>query len=166
MNTDTKNFLNNLLFDTQCGQNDSETPFTEEESIQGCTIEDFSPEFVRAVEGFIDGFISFLNKEEFDTDRLMYLDRSFGANVYCSLSGMGVGFFDEYSDPDKTLGDELTNLIKEYSGNNYRFEELAYSLSKNEKGKIDLAFIPSAIDEYRNKMFKVTDATNPADLSA
>ena len=155
MNTDTKNFLNNLLFDTQCGQNDSETPFTEEESIQDCTIEDFSPEFVSAVEDFIDGFISFLNKKEFRMARLKYLERSFGGNVYLSLSGAGAGFFDEYGDPEKTLGDELTSLIKEYSGNNYRFEELSYSLSKNEKGELDLAIIPSAIDEYRSKIFNV-----------
>ena len=158
MNIHTENFLNNLLFDAQCGQNDSETPFTEEESIQGCTIHDFSPEFVSAVEGFIDGFISFLNKKEFDMARLDYLERSFGGNVYLSLSGAGAGFFDEYGDPDKTLGDELQSLIKEYSGSSHRFEELSYSLSKNEKGELDLAIIPSAIDEYRNKIFQVENA--------
>ena len=86
----------------------------------------------------------------------MYLDRSFGANVYCSLNGGGVGFFDEYGDPDKTLGDELQALLKEYSGSSHRFEELSYSLSKNEKGELDLVcVIPGATNEYRNRTFNV-----------
>ena len=164
MNTDTKNFLNNLLFDAQCGQNDSELPFTEEESIQGCTIHDFSPEFVSAVEGFIDGFISFLNKKEFDMARLDYLERSFGGNVYCSLNGGGVGFFDEYTNEDKNLGRELQEWLRKYSGNAYRFEGLSSLLFKNKKGELDLAFIPSAIDEYRTKMFKGAEV--PLDPSA
>jgi len=155
MNTDTKNFLEYLLEAAAYDEKENETPFTEEESIQGCTIHDFSPEFVSAVEGFIDGFISFLNKKEFDMARLDYLERSFGGNVYLSLSGVGAGFFDEYGDPDKTLGDELQSLIKEYSGSSHRFEELSYSLSKNEKGELDLAIIPSAIDEYRSQIFNV-----------
>ena len=137
MNTDTKNFLEYLLEEAAYNEKESETPTLEDESISDCTVDDFSPEFVRMVEGFIDGFISFLNKKEFDMARLDYLERSFGGNVYLSLSGAGAGFFDEYGDPDKTLGDELTSLIKEYSGNNYRFEALAYSIDKNEKGELD-----------------------------
>jgi len=155
MNIYTTDFLEYLLEAAAYDEKENETPFTGDESIQGCTIHDFSPEFVRMVEGFIDGFVSFLNKKEFNMARLKYLERSFGGNIYLSLSGAGAGFFDEYGDPDKTLGDELTSLIKEYSGNNYRFEALAYSIDKNEKGELDLAFIPSAIDEYRSKIFNV-----------
>lgn len=155
MNIYTIDFLKYLLEEATYNEKENETPTPKDESIADCTVDDFSPEFVRMVEGFIDGFISFLNKKEFDTNRLDYLERSFGANVYCSLNGGGVGFFDEYPSNDRTLGDELQALIKEYSGNNYRFEELSYSLSKNEKGELDLAIIPSAIDEYRSKIFNV-----------
>ena len=155
MNTDTKNFLEYLLEEASYNEKENETPTPEDESIADCTVDDFSPEFVRAVEGFIDGFISFLNKKEFDMARLDYLERSFGANVYCSLNGGGVGFFDEYPSNDRTLGDELQALIREYSGNNYRFESLSFYLDKNKKGELDLSFNPSAIDEYRSKIFNV-----------
>lgn len=155
MKTETKNFLEYLLEDAAADEKEMDTPPPEDESIADCTIYDFSPEFVSAVEGFIDGFISFLNKQGFNMTRLGNVSRSFGANVYCSLAGMGIGFFDEYTNDDKNLGRELQEWIRKYSGNAYRFETLSHSLSKNEKGELDLAFIPSAIDEYRNKTFNV-----------
>jgi len=146
--SDVAHFLKTLLWANE----------DQNEELKGKTIFDFSPEFVSAVESFIDGFREFLDKKGFEMERLDDLSRSFGGNCYLSLSGHGAGFFDEYGDPEKTLGDDLQALILEYSGNRYRFEEI--DLSENEAGQLDLSFIPSAIAEYRQRMFTV--ATVPA----
>lgn len=145
--SDTAHFLETLLF---CMESPDRPEFT------GKTIYDFSPEFVAGVESFIDGFRAFLDGKRFltatgrfDFDRLDNLERSFGGNCYASLSGHGIGFFDE-RDP---VGDELQELIREYSGNRYRFEQI--DLSEDENGKLDLSFIPSALPEYRAKLFAV-----------
>jgi len=107
------------------------------------------------VETFIDGFNTHLETSGFDMDRLEYLTRSFGGNVYFSLSGHGCGFFDEYADPERTLGDELQALLVSYAGQ-YRFEELDGNLAKF-KGKIHLAYRTAAFRrEYLAKMFTVT----------
>ena len=139
--SDVAHFLETLLF---CGVSD-DTPELKEK-----TICDFSPEFVAGAESFIDGFRAFLESRGFDFDRLDNLERSFGGNCYASLSGHGIGFWDE-SDP---VGDELQALIREYSGSRYRFEQI--SLSEDENGKLDLSFVPSALPEYRAKLFTVT----------
>jgi len=138
--SDTAHFLECLLF---C----MESPDRPE--LAGKTIYDFSPEFVAGVDSFIDGFRAFLDGKGFDFDRLENLERSFGGNCYASLSGHGIGFWDE-RDP---AGDELQELIREYSGNRYRFEHI--DLSEDENGKLDLSFIPSALPEYRAKLFAV-----------
>lgn len=144
--TDAQDFLETLLF--ICEQPDEpDCP------LKGKTVFDFSDPLVAAVESFIDGFRAFLEKKGFNMDRLDDLQRSFGGNVFASLSGAGIGFFDEYGDESKTLGDELQALIREYSGNHYRFEQV--DLSEDDDGKLDLSIIPSAIDEYREKLFNV-----------
>jgi len=138
--SDVANFLETLLF---CSTND-DTP-----ELEGKTIYDFSPEFVAGAESFISGFREFLDGKGFDLSRLDNLERSFGGNCYASLSGHGIGFWDE-CDP---VGDELNVLIREYSGNRYRFEQI--DLSEREDGKLDLSFIPSALSEYRARLFAV-----------
>jgi len=138
--SDVANFLETLLF---CSQSE-DAP-----ELDGKTIYDFSPEFVAGAESFIDGFRAFLDARGFDFDRLENLERSFGGNCYASLSGHGIGFWDE-RDP---AGDELQALIREYSGNRHRFEMI--DLSDDENGKLDLSFIPSALPEYRSRLFTV-----------
>ncbi len=138
--SDVANFLECLLY---CIEDESRP------ELVGKTIYDFSPEFVAGAESFIDGFRAFLDGRGFDFDRLDNLERSFGGNCYASLSGCGIGFYDE-RDP---VGDELQALIREYSGNRYRFEMI--DLSEDENGKLDLSFIPSALPEYRARLFAV-----------
>lgn len=136
MNTHTANFLEALLF----GYHDEGAP-----EIDGKTIYDFSPEFVQGVESFIAGFLEYLAVRDIEP-----IDDgpSFGGNVYFSLSDHGVGFWDS----DET--EHLNTALIEYSGGEYRFESI--DLSENEDGKLDLSFIPSALPDYRAKLFTVS----------
>ncbi len=108
------------------------------------TVYDFAPEFVAAVEKFIDGF-----RETLDDLDLDVLSSSFGGNVFLSLSGHGAGFWDDSHPMGRVVHDRLVA----YSGDRYRFEELY--VSNDESGLLDMAFIPSAREEYRNKTFKL-----------
>jgi len=139
MTKDCENFLETLLW---------ALPEDEPEEVREATIYDFSPEFIAGVESFISGFRKFASER--NPEALGQADespRSFGGNVYYSLSGRGVGFRDD----EET--EAMQPLLEEYSGREYRFEDLGSSLSFREDGKLDLSFIPSAIDEYRAKMF-------------
>jgi len=138
--SDTAHFLETLLF---C----MESPDRPE--LAGKTIYDFSPEFVAGVDSFISGFREYLDGKGFDLSRLDNLERPFGGNCYASLSGHGIGFFDD-SDP---VGDELHEWISWYSKSQCRFEHI--DLSEDENGKLDLSFIPSALPEYRARLFTV-----------
>lgn len=147
MNSDTGSFLETLLWLNEG---------TESDCLDGDpTIWKFTPEFTSAVDGFISGFREYLENQGFDIERLDYLERSFGGNVLFSLSGHGCGFYDEYGDPEKTLGDELQAHVKAYSGNGYRFEGLEYNLAWTDGGKIDLAFQTEHLAEQRAKLFSV-----------
>lgn len=120
------------------------------------TPSDFSPEFITAVSGFCEAFRAYLYPILLD-DQLAALDecpRSFGGNVYFSLSGHGCGFWD--SDDTEHLQEHLAA----FSGSKYRFEQI--DLSEDENGKLDLSFVPSALPEYRRKMFAPTIATHSA----
>jgi len=135
---DASAFLETLLF-----------AYPEEDSpaIEGKTIYDFSPEFTEAVASFCESFRSFLYGRLTD-DQFAAMDdspRSFGGNVYFSLSGHGCGFWDS-SDTK-----HLQPLLEEFSGSKYRFEQL--DLSEDENGKLDLSYLPEFIAEYRSKMF-------------
>lgn len=139
MTKDCENFLVSLLW---------ALPEDEPEEVRESTIYDFSPEFIAGVESFISGFREFANER--NPEALEQADeshRSFGGNVYFSLSGHGVGFWD--SNDTKAM----QPLLEEYSGRKYRFGELGSSLSFREDGRLDLSFIFSAIDKYRAKMF-------------
>lgn len=136
---DTEDFLAMLLF---CSpgywSNDSEADTHDR------TVYDFAPEFVAAVETFIAGFRDTLDDLDLDV-----LSRSFGGNVYLSLSGHGAGFWDDAHPMGRVVHDRLVA----YSGSGYRFEQL--DVSNDESGLLDMAFIPSAREEYRNKTFKL-----------
>jgi len=147
MNQNASEFLKTLLFASV--QDDSPKWLKE------ATVHQFAPSFVEKVESFIAGFEEYLDSQGFDMDRLDNLQNSFGGNVYFSLIGHGCGFFDEYGDEEKTLGDELQALIDAYSGNHYRFEGLGGTLSKTGK-YINLAFKKEYVAEYLDKYFTVT----------
>ena len=156
MKTDTENFLEALLWINE-GQKEQATEREEGDGFylgDDATIHRFAPAFVAAVDNFISSFRDYLESVEFDMDRLDDLQRSFGSNVYFSLSGQGIGFFDEYGDDERTLGKELQAHLEAFSGSRHRFEELDLCLGwKDDNTEIDLAFIPSAIEEYRTKYF-------------
>ena len=159
MDTDTTDFLSYLLTDKYYDEWESGEP-NPPGSLCDKTISDFEPSFTEAAGKFVIGFREFLERRNFDMERLKYLDRSFGANCYCSLDGSGVGFFDEHSDPERTLGDELQKLLVEYSGSRYRFEGMdLYDHSGDEEpGGVNLSFIRPFIQQYLGKMF---GGTNP-----
>lgn len=129
--------------------------------IANWTIHQFHPEFVVALETFLSGFRAYLSKLDENTpDSDVYADpdlclRSFGGNVFFSLSGHGCGFFDER---DSELADALQNALEAYSGSKYRLEELEHSLSKF-SGRIHLSFTRASVRrEYLAKYF--TDGVN------
>jgi len=139
MTKDCEAFLESLLW---------AMPEDEPQEVREATIYDFSPEFIAGLESFISGFREFASSR--NAEALEAADecrRSFGGNVYFSLSGHGVGFWDS----EET--EAMQPLIEEYSGKKYRFEELGSMLSFREDGKLDLSFKPEALDEYRAKLF-------------
>lgn len=139
MTKDCENFLETLLWTL---------PEDEPHEVRESTIYDFSPEFIAGVESFISGFREFANEK--NPEALEQADespRSFGGNTYLSLSGHGAGFW------DSNETEAMQPLLEEYSGSKRRFEYLGSSLSFREDGKLDLSFTPSAIDEYRARMF-------------
>jgi hypothetical protein len=139
MTQDAESFLETLLW---------ALPEDEEQEVRDATIYDFSPEFVESLEGFLSGFRDFANGR--DLEALEAADgspRSFGGNVYLSLSGHGAGFWDS----SETAA--MQPLLEEYSGGKYRFEGIA--LSFREDGKLDLAFLPEYLDERRKALFTV-----------
>lgn len=140
MTKDCENFLEALLF---------ALPEDEPQEVREATIYDFSPEFIAGAESFISGFREFANEK--NPEALEAADncpRSFGGNVYFSLSGHGVGFWDD----DET--EAMQPLLEEYSGSKYRLEELGSSLSFRDDGMLDLSFVPAALEGYRAKLFK------------
>ena len=144
MKTDTMQFLETALWIATDPEDDTK-PF------DGKTVEDFSPEMIEAAESFVDGFRAHLEATGFDMALLDLSERCFGGNVYFSLSGHGVGFFDECRPEIAALQERL----EAWSGDKHRFEFLASNLMVHDNGKIDLAFKPKFLKEYRDKMFKV-----------
>lgn len=112
--------------------------------VDGKSSFDFSDEFIHAATRFLEGFELYLSGKNIDIPEPR---QSFGANVYFSLSGHGVGFW------DSPHTKHIQELLESYSGSRYRFEEI--DLCEDENGKLDLSFMPSAIAEYREKLFKV-----------
>ena len=136
IDTDTAAFLENLLF-AHPENEDGENP------MDGKSTYDFTPEFTAAVKGFCDGFREFLHNRNVEIPES---DRSFGGNVYLSLSGHGCGFWD--SNETK----HLQLLLEKYSGDKHRFEEIDLAEGE-ETGKLDLAILPEFITAARLKMF-------------
>jgi hypothetical protein len=135
MKTDTQDFLEAILFaypENEHGENE----------MDGESAYDFSPEFVAGAEQFIEGFRDYLARREIEIPES---DRAFGGNIYFSLSGHGAGFW------DSSETEHLQDALVAYSGKRYRFAEI--DLCEDENGKLDLSFIPSAIAEYRTRLF-------------
>ena len=140
MKKDTIEFLEALLWAAYTPDENGENTMDDK------SVYDFSPEFVAGVESFISGFRHYLAEREIDIPDSQQW--SFGANVYFSLSGNGVGFWDS---PDT---EHLQAHIVAYSCDKYRFEQI--DLCEDDNGKLDLSFIPEVLPEYREKLFSVT----------
>lgn len=134
---DTADFLEALLFTI---------PEDEPEEIRDASIHDFSPEFIEAASSFIFAFRDFANER--NPEALEAADnspRSFGGNVYFSLSGHGCGFWDS---PET---EPMQAMLEEFSGRHYRFEEMPLAMRAD--GKIDFAFCSEFRDAYRTDKF-------------
>ena len=121
--------------------------------VSNWTIHQFHQEFTAALESFLSGFRAFIDAKNESRETPLDPDdctRSFGGNVFFSLSGHGCGFWDE---SDSELGDTLHAWLVEYSGGKYRFEELESTLAKF-SGKIHLVYRTAAFRrEYLAKLF-------------
>lgn len=118
------------------------------------TIHEFHPEFIAAADAFLSAFRACLSDmretaEDPDTLDEDATGRSYGGNVYFSLSGHGCGFWD---DRDSERGKALQSALESFTGgDSYRFEEV--DLMKF-KGKLHLAFRTADFRrEYTAKMF-------------
>ena len=134
----------------------------ETKHVQNWTVHEFHPEFVAAVNQFCRGFREYLEAlpDPLPEDWGSYLERSFGGSVFFTLSGHGCSFRDEYSDPERTLGDRLADALHTYAGSRHQFEELESTLAKF-GGKIHLAYRTAAHRrKYLAQMFRT--ATPPA----
>jgi len=124
ISSDTSDFLEALLW-VASGQRPH---------VANWSVYEFHPEFIGAVEGFIDGFRAYLeNLDDKHPETDIYSDpdagnRSFGGNVYLSLSGSGCGFFDE---PDGDFAQAMQSALEDYSGDGSRFEEIDCMLAKS-----------------------------------
>ena len=114
--------------------------------MDGKTAYDFSPAFIDGVESFIAGFLDYTSEKDIDIPET---GRSFGGNVYFSLSGHGCGFWDD------SATEHLQEHLEAYSGNKYRFEQI--DLMEDENGKLDLAILAYMREEYRNRLFSTND---------
>ena len=143
MKQDTIGFLATLLWL-------ADNPDEEQRPLMGKSIYDFSDAFVAGVEAFVDGFRQHLIDTGVRPAVLASGERSFGGNVYLSLSGHGAGFFDDRNEEVA----ELHERIKKWAGA-FRFEELEGMIDVGEDGKIDLSFLPEHIDAQRAALFAV-----------
>jgi hypothetical protein len=114
--------------------------------MDGKTAYDFSPAFVEGVESFIAGFLDYTAEKDLDIPEA---GRSFGGNVFFSLSGLGCGFWDD------SETEHLQEHLEAYSGNKYRFEQI--DLMEDENGKLDLSILAYMREEYRNRLFSTND---------
>lgn len=144
---DTQDFLESLLF---------ALPEDDKGRRPDWSIHEFHPEFIAAVNHFTCNFRARLSDLRETAEDPETLDedatgRSYGGNVYFSLSGHGCGFWD---DRDHDRGQALQSALEEFAGGDrHRFEELD-NLAKFH-GKIHLAFRTADFRrEYLAKFFR------------
>jgi len=121
----------------------------------------FHPDFIEAVSRFCSAFREYCGTLGLDPDAA---DRSFGGNVYFTLSGHGCGFWDD-SGP---WGDVLTCVLEHFAGGKYRFEQLSSEVDYRTRGtvrKIDFSVYVQYLAETRAKRFAVPDLSTLPPLS-
>ena len=114
MNKETENFLESMLF----AYNWEYSELNEED----WTIYDIEKNFVDKIDQFISDFEVYLEEKYSELyENLDMLQRSFGGNIYFSLSGHGCGFWDER---DTKLSEAAQNALEEFAGSKYLFEQI------------------------------------------
>lgn len=108
------------------------------------SVYDFSAPFIEAAEKFLDGFITYLHRNHLPCT---LHPSDIGHNIYFSLSGHGCGFWDT---PETEY---LQAPLEAYAGGRYRFEFI--ELGRDERGLLDLAFLPQYRPKYRRKLFHI-----------
>ena len=122
----------------------------EDSPILDASIFDYDDKLVEAVSAFISGFRDYLESKGIEP--LDDSPRSFGGNVFFSLSGHGVGFWDEGTEQ----GDANQAALEAYAGGRHRFEGLADDLDfEDDGGEINFAVYPQFLDERRARYFSV-----------
>lgn len=161
---DAKDFLETLLW--VASENEKDTRYQDGKSVEDGelyekTIYDFSDKFKIAVCNFCWSVKDEILEIEGVEDELEKCSRSFGGNLFFSLTGHGCGFFDEsYADTEK-IESAIFSFV-----NRYQLEDLENMLwVDDETGKIDLCFTPEAIEEYRDKYFKVRETDSETVLA-
>lgn len=152
INRHTTAFLSTLL---QMADNpdDKVRPFIDK------TVNDFAPAFIEGADKFVNAFAAYLEAK--GKGHLIDAgERSFGGNVYFSLSGHGCGFFDDKNEEVK----DLQEVIQEWSGfdgRSRRFEELDTDLDIDKRGKIDICVLSAFIEDCRNALFDFPEVKTP-----
>jgi hypothetical protein len=142
MNTDTQDFLEALSFAA-----------SEDSHIHDINVAKYHPAIVAAVDQFVGAFRTVCVDLGLDPDWVG--GRSFGANVYFTLSGHGCGFQDD----NGPWGDVFAAVLREFAGSRYRFEELDSLLWRGPR-RANLAHFSVHKDylkEYLDKYFGVPD---------
>ena len=125
MNTHTANLLEALLF----GHCWEYSDYNEED----VSIYDFDQSTIIRLESFIEAFENVLEeKMPVAYERIDELERSFGGNLYFSLSGHGCGFFDER---DEELA-KIHEVAKKFAP--YLFEQV--EIVESADGKLALEY--------------------------
>ena len=153
---DAQDFLETLLW--VASGNEKDTRYENGESAEdgelyGKTIYDFSDKFKVAVCNFCWDVRDEITEIEGVEDELLKCSRSFGGNLFFSLTGHGCGFFDESDADAEKIESALFSFVDKY-----QLEDLEHMLCVDEEtGKIDLCFTAESIEKYRAKYFNVRE---------
>jgi len=156
LTNDAENFLETLLWvasgnEKETRDEDGKSP--EDGELYEKTIYDFSDKFKIAVCDFCWNVKDEMLEIEGVEDELEKCSRSFGGNLFFSLTGHGCGFFDETDADAEKIESALFSFVDKY-----QLEDLEHMLCVDEEtGKIDLCFTPEAIEKYREKYFNVRE---------
>lgn len=154
MRKHTEAFLATLLWA-------ADRPDEAERPLLGKTIHDFSEPFKAAADRFVYGYKRHLERTG-RGDLVGKGERAFGGNVYFSLSGHGVGFFDDRDEAVAALHEDLNawdagvrceDLLA--SAGMGRFKDLDCRLYVWEDGKLDLDIKREFIDSERAELFRL-----------
>jgi hypothetical protein len=156
---DAKDFLATVLFTCTDPHEINEEPEDDAFFPNAHTASDFSGDFIAALETYLDGFRAYLDTLEpvqlADQDTsLPYAElldscqRSFGGNVYFSLSGHGCSF----SLDEGEAGEKLQEALEAYTnGDTHRFE--AIDLSCDSQGQVSLSLLPEYLSQGIRDLF-------------